>query len=280
MGGIDNIIKISILKIGFIGMTTLIEAILDERASRKDITVFSVSSGSKMDEKSIKTVEEISSALETDLFLLVSPNASLPGPKAFAERLASRKPTILISDGPAKKMIDEIKGKLGYIIVEADPLIGVRKEFLDPVEMAIFNSDVIKVLSVTGAIRALHLEIDRVILELSSNGHARLPSLLITKDVTMTSSGFSNPYAKAKAMASYETARHAAILASEGAYREKNRERYLILVAAAHELLRDAARVADEARELEKGNDSVSRIIHEANGSQIEKKRLIDDFPK
>ncbi len=261
-------------------MTTLIEAILDERASRKDITVISVSSGSKMDEKSIKTIEEISSALETDLFLLVSPNASLPGPKAFAERLASRKPTILISDGPAKKMINEIKGKLGYIIVEGDPLIGVRKEFLDPVEMAIFNSDVIKVLSVTGAIRVLHLEIDRVILELSANGHARLPSLLITKDVALTGSGFSNPYAKAKAMASYETARHAGILAAEGAYREKNRERYLIMVAAAHELLRDAARVADEARELEKSNDSVSRIIHEASGSRIEKKRLIDDFPK
>ncbi len=233
-----------------------------------------------MDDASIRTVEKISSSIETDLFILISPNASLPGPREFAERLAGHKPTILISDAPAKKIIDDIKGKFGYIIVEADPLIGVRKEFLDPIEMTIFNSDVLRVLAVTGAIRVLHSEIDRVISDLSANGQAKLPSLVITKDVAVSTANFSNPYARAKAIASYEIARHAAIIASEGAYREKNRDRYLVLVAAAHELVRTAAKLADEARELEKANDSISRVMHEANGTSVEKKKLIDDIPK
>ena len=119
------VVSITILKVGFIGVTTLIEAILDERASRKDITVYSVSSGSKMELENIQKIEEISSLIKTDLFILVTPNASLREPRELAERLSRNKPTIIVSDTPTKKITEEIKDKIGYIIVEADSMIGV-----------------------------------------------------------------------------------------------------------------------------------------------------------
>ncbi|HUS79323.1 MAG TPA: F420-dependent methylenetetrahydromethanopterin dehydrogenase, partial [Patescibacteria group bacterium] len=38
-------VNVTFLKIGYIGTTTLIEALLDERANRKDISVRVISSG-------------------------------------------------------------------------------------------------------------------------------------------------------------------------------------------------------------------------------------------
>ena len=149
------VLNITVVKTGFLAVTTLIEALLDERASRKDISIRSVSSGAKMNKVDIDAVEQLAKSIDTDLFIVVSPNASLDGPKKLALNLGKLKPTILISDNPATKIIEELKGKIGYIIIQADPLIGIRKEFLDPIEMSNFNSDVIKVLSITGAFSAL-----------------------------------------------------------------------------------------------------------------------------
>ena len=53
-------VNITVVKTGFLGVTTLIEALLDERASRKDISVRSVTSGSKMSSAEAQEVEKLS----------------------------------------------------------------------------------------------------------------------------------------------------------------------------------------------------------------------------
>ena len=77
-------VNITVVKTGFLGVTTLIEALLDERASRKDISVRSVTSGSKMSSTEAQEVEKLSNSLDTDLYIVVSPNASLDAPKNLA----------------------------------------------------------------------------------------------------------------------------------------------------------------------------------------------------
>jgi methylenetetrahydromethanopterin dehydrogenase len=46
-------------------------------------------------------------------------------------------------------------------------------------------------------------------------------------------------------------------------------------VASAHELLRTAARLAEEARELEKATDSILRTPHAADGKVLSKTTLV-----
>ena len=269
-------VNITVVKTGFIGVTTLIEVLLDERASRKDISVRSITSGSKMSITDTQEVEKLSSSLDTDLYIVVSPNASLDAPKNLALNLGKIKPTILISDSPASKIKDELVDKIGYIFIQGDPLIGIHKEFLDPIEMSNFNSDVLKVLSITGAFQALINEIDKVIEQIKTSQPIVLPKLVIGKHTAVSNSGLTNPYSKAKALASYEIARLVAKLSAEGAYKEKDRERRLLTVSASHELIRQAAKLADEAREIEKHSDSVNRYIHATTGKTLTKKKFFD----
>ena len=271
-------VRVTVAKLGCIASTTLIESLLDERASREDIVVRSFSSGTKMDIQSAKNIAGLISSIPSDVILLVTPNASLKEPRSLAKTLSKRAPTTVISDAPAKKAISEFdKNKIGYIIMEADSLIGVRKEFLDPIEMALFNSDAIKVLAATGAFRALHEEIDRLI-ESAKKKRISLPKLIVDKEVAVNHGEFSNPYAKAKAMASFGMANLVGELSVEGAYRVKERERYLTIVASAHELMRKAALLADQAREIEKSSDSVARHVHIPDGSLKKKKRFFQEL--
>jgi methylenetetrahydromethanopterin dehydrogenase len=46
------------------------------------------------------------------------------------------------------------------------------------------------------------------------------------------------------------------------------------MVAAGHELMRAAARLADEAREIEKAGDTVLRTPHSASGAVLRKTAL------
>ena len=269
-------VNITVVKTGFLGVTTLIEALLDERASRKDISVRSVTSGSKMSSTEAQEVEKLSNSLDTDLYIVVSPNASLDAPKNLALNLGKIKPTILISDSPASKIKDELVDKIGFVFIQGDPLIGIHKEFLDPIEMSKFNSDVLKVLSVTGALQALVNEIDKVIEQIKNSQSITLPKLVIGKHTAVSNSGLTNPYSQAKALASYEIARLVARLSAEGAYKEKDRERRLLTVSASHELIRQAAKLADEAREIEKQTDSVHRSIHDSSGKTVIKKKFFD----
>ncbi|MBS7619746.1 F420-dependent methylenetetrahydromethanopterin dehydrogenase [Candidatus Bathyarchaeota archaeon] len=273
-------VKITFLKIGFIGTTPLIDALLDERASRKDLSVRVVSSGCKMEEDEALDVSRIASSIESDLYIVISPNAGLPGPSAARRFLKETgKPIIVISDDPSRKIAKTLEEEgLGYLIICADPMIGARQDFLDPVEMAVFNSDVIRVLAVTGVFRLIHTEIDRVVEQIAKGGKPELPKIVIDKEAALSYSGINNPYAKSKALASFEMAKRVAALSTEGCYKVEERERYIPLVAAAHEMMRTASLMADEAREIEKYNDSVTRIVHFKSGYTKRKTRLMDRF--
>lgn len=277
-----KVVRVTFLKIGFLGVSNLIEALLDERASRRGFSVRVVSTGCKMDEDEAMDAARLAASIPSDLYVVVSPNATLPGPKAAREVLRETgKPIIVVSDEPTKKIADALaEDGFGFILIYADSMIGARREFLDPVEMALFNSDILRVLAVTGPLRLVHMELDRVIAQIESGEQPELPRVLVTKERAVKMSGLNNPYAYAKAMASFEMARRVASLSTEGCFRVKERERYLPIVAAAHELMRWAALLADEAREIEKSNDSVTRIVHFKDGSLRRKRGFHEKFER
>jgi methylenetetrahydromethanopterin dehydrogenase len=149
-----KILKIGILKNGTIGSSLLLAFLMDERAESTRINIYEVTSGAKMHppEMCTETMKDLLK-WEPELIIMSSPNAALPGPKA-AREMAGSIPTIIISDAPAKKAIDEIKEKnMGYILVGCDSMIGARRPFLDPIEMSVFNSDLLKVLAITEKVK-------------------------------------------------------------------------------------------------------------------------------
>jgi methylenetetrahydromethanopterin dehydrogenase len=273
-------VKVTFVKIGFIATTNLIDALLDERASRKDLTLRVVSSSVKMDEEDALDAAKIALTVPTDLYVIVSPNASLPGPVKARELLFSTgKPVIVVSDDPSRKNLKESANeKLGYIVVTADSMIGAKQAFLDPVEMALFNSDVIKVLAVTGAFRIIQAELDKVIEQIKNNETLKLPQIVIEKENSLAASLVTNPYAQGKVIAAFEAARRVANLSTEGTFKIEEPERYLPILSAAHELMRQAAILADEAREVEKANDTASRVAHFSKGETRKKIKLNEKY--
>jgi len=272
-------VKIGILKMGCIASLPLLEFILDERADRGDIEVrvFGVGAklfpepyGAELAEKALKE--------DCDLYIVISPNATLPGPTKAREAIKEKgKPVIVISDAPTKKIVGDLEAKgFGYIIVLADAMIGARREFLDPDEMSLYNSDIIKVLTISGAFRILYTEIDKVIDQLKKGETLELPKIVINKEKAVEAANFKNPYAKAKAMAAHEIACKVAELTVEGCFKVKERERYIPIVAAAHEMMRIAAKLADEAREIEKSNDTLVRMPHSPEGVVLYKEKLME----
>jgi methylenetetrahydromethanopterin dehydrogenase len=269
--------KIGIFKCGNIGTSPLLELLLDELADRRDIKVRTVTTGSKMALEDVEEALPKMSEFNPDLFVVISPNTALPGPaKARETFAASGKPGIVITDAPGKKVKADLeKQGLGYIIITGDPLIGARKEFLDPTEMAVFNSNVSKVLAITGAYRIVEQEIDKVVYAVEAGQAAVLPKLVIDIAVIRDNSVFSNPYARAKAMAAYALAEKVADTNALACFVEKESEKYIPLVASAHEIIQAAARLADEAREIEKANDSVARKPHAKDGRLKNKTKLM-----
>lgn len=275
-------VKVTILKVGYIGATTLIDALLDERASRKDVSVRVISSGCKMDDEEAVDAARIAASVPTDLYVVISPNAGLSGPTKAREVLKETgKPIIVVSDEPSRKTARKLPEEgIGYIVLYPDSMIGAKRDFLDPVEMALFNSDVIRVLAVTGTFRAVHTEIDRVIKQIKRGEKPELPQVIVNKETALAHSGLENPYAHAKAMASFEAARRVAALSTEGCFKVEGRDNYLPIVTGAHELMRVAALMADEAREIEKANDSVKRVVHFRSGELRSKGKLFAKFEK
>jgi len=269
-------VKIGVFKCGNIGASPVFELLLDELAERGDIKVRTVTTGSKM---GVEDVEEALPKLfefAPDFIVFISPNPAIPGPARVREILFERGvPSIVVSDGVAKRIKDELgKQGLGYIIIMGDPLIGARREFLDPVEMAVFNSNIIKVLAITGVLRILHQEVDRVIALLKEGSPPTLPRLQVDTDVIRDSSGFQNPYARAKAMAAYELTKKVAEIDTQACFVEKEREKYIPLVASAHEIAQMAAKLAEEAREIEKYSDTLVRKPHSKKGEPLTKTKL------
>ncbi|MEM4645393.1 MAG: F420-dependent methylenetetrahydromethanopterin dehydrogenase [Archaeoglobaceae archaeon] len=267
-------VKVGVLKMGAIGTAIILEYLLDERADREDIDVRVITSGAKMQPEEAVIAEKLKE-FNPDLIIIASPNAALPGPKAAREAFTG-KPVIVISDAPAKKAKDELKEKgFGYIFINADSMIGARREFLDPTEMALFNADVLKVLAATGALRIVQEAIDKVIEDIKAGRKPELPQIIITAEKAVEAGRFSNPYARAKAMAAYYIAEKVADLTTRGCFVEKDYNVYVPLVAAAHEMMRVAAILADEAREIEKYGDKLFRNPHARDGKILSKIELI-----
>ena len=270
-------VKIGVFKCGNIGTAPLLELLIDELADREDINVRSVTTGAKM------LAEEVEEALpkilefNPDFMVFTSPNPAVQGPARAREMLLEKKiPSIFISDAPGKRLKEEFeKSGFGYIIVMGDPLIGARKEFLDPSEMAIFNSNVIKVLTITGVYQMIYQEIDRIINCYKEEMTVELPRLIIDTDSIRDNSDFKNPYAKAKAMAAYELTKKVAEINARACFIEKEKEKYIPLVACAHEIVQAAAKLAEEAREIEKYSDTLVRRPHAKDGRLKIKEKLM-----
>ncbi len=283
----NNVFKLGVLKLGCIGAAPLLDLLLDERADREDLDVRGFTSGAKLDPDACAAATQSVVEYQPDLILMVSPNAALPGPKVSRGSVAAAKiPVITVSDGPSKKAFykknDEGKQVVsvpdgqGFFVLVSDPMIGARREFLDPSEMSLFNADVIKVLAATGVLRLIQNELDRVIEELKAGGTVEMPKINVTAEKAVTAGEFTNPYAAAKALAALKVAESVAAVTSKGCFVEQDAAKYITLVAAGHEMMRAAAGLADEAREMEKSGDSVLRTPHSGTGTRLRKIHLGD----
>jgi methylenetetrahydromethanopterin dehydrogenase len=272
------VVKVGFLKLGCIGSALLLEFMLDERAEREDIDVRVVGAGAKLGKEQAEEATRTMLEFKPQIIIVTSPNAALPGPKKAREIIrAAGVPALVVSDSPAKKSVQELEQQgFGYIIIEADSMIGARREFLDPLEMVLFNLDVTRVLAITGALNLLTAEIDRVIESIKKGTEVLLPRIIVDKEKAIKAASFSNPYSATKAIAAFETARRVADLSVEGCFTVKEWERYTQIVSAAHEMMRQAARLADDAREVEKAQDAVSRTPHYDDGSILRKRKLMD----
>ena len=272
------VVKVGFLKLGCIGSASLLEFMLDERAERQDVDVRVVGAGAKLGAEQAEELAQRLLEFKPQLVVVTSPNATLPGPKKARQIIKGAGiPTIVVSDSPGKKAAQELEQQgFGYIIVEADSMIGARREFLDPLEMVLFNLDVARVLAVTGALNLLTAEIDRAIDAIKKGASLTLPRIVVDKEKAIKAASFSNPYSASKAIAAFETARRVADLTVEACFVLKEWERYTQVASAAHEMMRQAALLADEAREIEKSQDTVSRMPHYDDGTIMQKRNLIE----
>lgn len=270
------VVKIGVIKCGNLGTSPVIDLVLDERADRPNIDVRGVGSGAKMNPEQIEDAVPKILDFDPDFVVFISPNPGAPGPARARELLSEMDvPAIIVGDAPGMGKKDEMDEQgLGYIIVQGDPMIGARREFLDPTEMASFNSDVIKVLAATGAYRKVQETLDAAIAQ-AETGSIDLPKVVISTEVAVTAGGFQNPYAKAKAMAAYEIAMKVADVDLKGCFMTKEMEKYIPIVASAHEMISAAAKLAVEAREIEKANDTVLRKPHGGQGQTLSKTELM-----
>ena len=281
----DKNVNLGVLKLGCIGASPLIDLLLDERADREDLQVRAYTSGAKLDGESCAEPTAAVIAAKPDLIILACPNSALPGPKASRKAIGDAGiPLITISDGPSRKayykkdddgkQVLNIPDDQGFFVLPTDPMIGARREFLDPSEMALFNAEVIKVLANCGVLRFIQNDLDAVIEAIKSGTTLPLPRANVTAEKAISAGGFTNPYAAAKALGALKITETVAAVTSKGCFVEQDADKYITMVAAGHEMLRKAASLADEARELEKANDSVLRTPHAADGHAMQKTKL------
>ena len=281
----DSVFKLGVLKLGCIGAAPLLDLLLDERADREDLETRAFTCGAKLDSASCSASTDAILAYRPQLILLVCPNAALAGPANSRKAIAAAGiPVITLSDGPSKKaffkkneegkQVINVPDGQGFMIFPADSMIGARREFLDPTEMSLFNADIIKVLAASGVFRLIQQELDRVIEALKRGETPKLPTLTVTPATAVAAGGFGNPYGAAKAYAALVIAEAVSAVTADGCFKEQDPARYVQMVAAGHEMMRSAARLADEARELEKSNDSLLRTPHAASGEARRKVRL------
>lgn len=268
---------------GNLGMSQVVDLVLDEIADREGIEVRTFGTGAKMGKDEAAHTEHFRK-YEADFYVIISPNASAPGPTAAREIWKDR-PMIVISDGPTKKDDRQAlqDAGFGYIIMKVDPLIGAKREFLDPVEMASFNSDAMKVLSTCGVVRLITNEFDKVLDQVNagkSGKNLELPHALVSAQKAVESAGFNNPYAKAKALAALHMADKVAEVNFPACFVLKEVEEVALTAAAGHEMMRAAAQLAIDAREIEKANDSLYRQPHAKKEAGYREKTKLYDKPQ
>ena len=274
------VVKVGIAKLGNIASGVMAELLLDERADREDMQTFMATSGTKLQPEDIDRVVTNMKAWAPDFCVVVSPNGVLPGPTGAREQLlAAGIPVVVITDDVTtkKEWADLKESKFGYIIMKADSMIGARREFLDPIEMADYNGNLVKVLAITGAYRKMQLELDKVIDQVKAGQKGEqlvLPKVVMTADKAVDGE-FTNAYALAKARAAYEVASAVAMVNVKGCFMTKEWEKYIPIVASAHEMMRVAAVLCDEAREIEKAGDGIVRKPHKKDGVIVSKTKLI-----
>jgi len=275
------VVKIGVAKLGNIASGVMAELLLDERADREDMMTFMATSGTKLQKEDVDRVVTNLIAWKPDFAIVVSPNGVLEGPVGAREALkAAGIPVIVITDDitTKKEGWEALKASgFGYIIMKADAMIGARREFLDPVEMADYNGNLVKVLALTGAFRLLQTELDKVSdqVKAGKSGDAlELPKLVVTSDKAVKDN-FKNPYALAKARAAYELAQSVAGINVKGCFMTKEWVDYIPIVCSAHEVMRAAAKLCDEAREIEKAGDCIIRKPHKKTGEIVSKVTLI-----
>lgn len=274
------VVKIGIIKIGNIGTSPIIDLILDERADREDIDVRTIGSGAKMGKEQLDEIMPKIFEFNPDLIIFISPNPNAKQPRKAREELSKLNiPAVIIGDQPGEKIANKLKEEgLGYILIHADAMIGARREFLDPTEMALFNADVLKVLSITGTLRLVTHTIDELIKEIKEEENINLPELIVTAELAVFNAGFKNPYAMGKAIAAYNMATMVSDMNIKACFKINEPDMYIPLVTASHELMSAAAKLADEARELEKSNDTVLRTSHAKDGEVWVRQSLVDTY--
>lgn len=272
-------IEISFLKTGNIASSLVAELALDERADREDIRVRVFSSGAKMSEKAAESVANLLiKNTSPDLIIYATPNANAKGPRKAINVLkkADMKNIIVISDYAGAGIKEELEeAGFGYIFVKPDSMIGARREFLDPCEMAIFNADILKTFAICGVIRAIQSEIDKAINAVKRN-KSYLPRIIVDSKLAVEHANFANPYAKTKAIAALEILEKAGEVSVRACFVEKERKSYISLASSSHEIVRIAAKLSDEAREMEKAKDSVFRAPHYKDGRILSKRKLFE----
>jgi methylenetetrahydromethanopterin dehydrogenase len=162
-------------------------------------------------------------------------------------------PCVVIYDGPKNKESRDILEQQGfeYIILPVDPLIGAKREFLDPVEMVVFNADVMKVLSICGVVRLLQEELDKITEQLSSEESEKeleLPHIFAKPEKCIEHAGFSTPSAKAKALAALHIVTKVAQVNYPVCFTLKDLDQICLTAAAGHEIMGTAAHLATQAR--------------------------------
>ncbi len=264
---------------GNLGMSQIITLIQDEMAMREGITVRVFGTGAKMGLAEAVDTESFKQ-WNADFVVIIAPNATAPGPAAVLEAWKNV-PCIVISDGPKQKEAREALEQqgFGYIILTVDPLIGAKREFLDPVEMVAFNADVMKVLSICGVVRLIQEELDNITAQLDhgkSGKELELPHIFAKPETCIQHAGFSNPYAKAKALAALHIAEKVAQVNYPVCFMLKELDQICLTAAAGHEIMGAAAHLATQAREIEKSNDTVFRQSHAKSGILLTKTKLYE----
>lgn len=273
-------VKVGFIKLGNLGMSQVVDLLEDEIAAREGITTRVYGTGPKMSKEDAADTKAFKEEFDPDFVIIISPNASTPGPTE-ARQLWKDKPCLIISDGPTKKddrQAIEDEG-FGYIILPVDPLIGAKTEFLDPEEMASFNSDVMKVLSTCGAVRLVQEELDKLTSQVDegkSGDEIEMPHIYAKPQTCIERSGFSNPYAKAKALAALHMAEKVSQINLPACFMLKDLEEVAFTAATGHEMIRAASELAVEAREIEKSNDTVLRKPHSKKGKVLSKTKLYE----